>query len=81
MHAVVPKNQFAILREILAERRRQDQKFGKQHHAAERWFVILGEEVGEVAREVYEQNLHALREELIQCAAVCLAWLEDIDRE
>lgn len=54
-------------------------------------FVVLGEEIGEVAREVLTQpdrriafdtegSLAGLRKELIQVAAVAVAWVEGLDR-
>lgn len=49
--------------------------------------AVLGEEVGEVAREVTEsliqgiRRTHNLRKELVQVAAVCVAWIEAIDVE
>lgn len=43
-------------------------------------FLILGEEVGEVARAVMESPSR-LRDELIQTAAVCFAWIERIDAD
>lgn len=48
--------------------------------------VVLAEEFGEVSREVCEglsgkpTDVKALREELIQVAAVCVAWVEAIDK-
>jgi hypothetical protein len=39
--------------------------------------TVLGEEVGEVARAILERT--DLRDELIQVAAVCVAWIERID--
>lgn len=37
---------------------------------------ILIEEVGEVGAALQHQDQDNLKEELIQCAAVCLRWLE-----
>ena len=40
-----------ILDDVIAERERQDAKFGwPRPHGLERWFVILGEEIGEADR-------------------------------
>lgn len=92
--------QFA--EEIDAERQRQLEKWGEQHHpdgtggirhidqadrvrakvdqaAAEGrqlWANILAEEVAEAFAE---SDPTALRAELIQVAAVCAAWIADID--
>ena len=41
-----------ILLEVGLERKRQDQKWGPQHHDPFTWLMILMEEVGEVAEEV-----------------------------
>jgi NTP pyrophosphatase (non-canonical NTP hydrolase) len=37
---------------------------------------VLAEECGEVARAVLDKDDDALRTELAQVAAICLAWLE-----
>ena len=66
-----------VLEEVLAEREQQDIKWGDQtFNTDEHWTVILTEELGEVAREVYEKNLPDMYDEIIQCAAVCFAWAE-----
>ena len=61
---------------ITDERARQDKKWGQQFHSHEKWLVILAEEVGEVARAIFEQQEEPLVTELVQVAAVCVAWLE-----
>lgn len=43
------------------------------------WAAILGEEVAEVFDELNVDDKN-LREELIQTAAVCVAWIQAIDR-
>lgn len=63
------------------ERRRQDEKWGWPNaglagHDNDVKYRILGEEVGEVAHALNEQDIANLHEELIQVAAVCIAWLE-----
>jgi NTP pyrophosphatase (non-canonical NTP hydrolase) len=66
-----------VLQAILAERERQDSKWGDQtQNTDEHWTVILTEELGEVAREVYEKRSAGMFEEIVQCAAVCMAWGE-----
>lgn len=72
---------------IVEERRRQAEKWGGLH----RWgagdcssravpdpvkAVVLAEECGEVARAVLDSDPESLRNELIQVAAVAVAWLE-----
>ncbi len=45
-----------------------------------RWLPVLVEEVGEVARALNDnESLGNLRKELIQCAAMCVAWVEALD--
>jgi NTP pyrophosphatase (non-canonical NTP hydrolase) len=71
--------QDQILHAIVKERHNQDEKWGIQQHSHGVWYIILGEEVGEVARSILENDSQErVREELIQCAAVCVAWLEDM---
>lgn len=91
---------YEIVDGILGERLRQEQlrEEGRFTHTCaspemshEDCYLVLGEEVGEVARAILEGNRsHAesldkhgkdLRKELIQVAAVCMAWVERIDRE
>lgn len=38
--------------------------------------TVLAEECGEVSRAVLDRNPAQLRAELVQLAAVCVAWLE-----
>ena len=66
-----------VLEAVLAERERQDSMWGDQtNNSDEHWMVILTEEVGEVAREVYEKRSAGMFEEVVQCAAVAFAWAE-----
>lgn len=90
-----------IAGEVLAERRRQFERFGDLHYpdgtgrpedvamakvakaeckanspAEDNWRDILREEVYEAFAE---NDRAALRTELVQVAAVAMAWLEDID--
>jgi len=79
-----------VLDGILAECTRQKQLWGSQrHHSLEKWYTILGEEIGELAKEIlelpekddkmYEENLSKLKVEAIQCAAVICSMLEVIE--
>jgi len=70
-----------VFEEIRQERLRQFEKWGKQTHSDPLWFLILAEEVGEVAQAI----LHSIfggaaagttRTELIHVAAVAVQWLE-----
>lgn len=76
-----------ILKDIIAERQRQDDKFGadrNQHNYI--WNAILLEEVGEASKECLEidfdkKSERELRAELVQVAAVAVAWIENLDRK
>ena|ERR1035437_2602058 len=69
-----------ILEEVLAERMKQDEKWGEQNHPPFKWVTILGEEFGEVSKAALENDPHNYREELIQVAAVAIAAIENFDR-
>lgn len=73
----------ALLAEVVAERERQDAKWGgipgvhrRDDHT---YAAVLGEEFGEVCKAWLERDGAALRTELIQTAAVALAWVAEID--
>jgi NTP pyrophosphatase (non-canonical NTP hydrolase) len=64
---------------IAEERKRQDIKWGAnrdQHDMI--WLTILIEEVGETAEAILK-HLPTVKDELIQVAAVAVAWLENIE--
>lgn len=74
---------------VQEERRRQTAARGEQDHNPFKWFSILGEEFGEVAhaledghegRQAHEEHRSQLEYELIQVAAVAVAWVEAIRR-
>lgn len=69
-----------VLDDILVERRAQDEKWGEQNHDPAWWMVILMEEVGEVARAIFEGDEVGYVAELVQVAAVAVAALESYDR-
>ncbi|MGN6484740.1 MAG: MazG-like family protein [Thermomicrobiales bacterium] len=72
-----------VLEDVAFERMRQDERWGEQNHEDFVWGAILGEEVGEVSRAMLEDRFGAggnLRDELVQVAAVAIAWIECIDR-
>lgn len=73
-----------VVVDVLAERQRQETKWGEQNHDDFFWSAILYEELGEAARILLEEGCDgftgALRPELVQVAAVAVAWLECIDR-
>jgi NTP pyrophosphatase (non-canonical NTP hydrolase) len=80
----------AALQDIINERKSQIEKWGDQNHGDLKWLSILVEEIGEVAKVVtedcpagvrvmsHEKCQENLEEELIQIAAVCVAWIECI---
>jgi NTP pyrophosphatase (non-canonical NTP hydrolase) len=76
---------FALIEQ---ERRRQAEQWNQHDH---QWgfgdcssgqvdqtvkAAVLAEECGEVARAVLEVDMRGLRDELVQVAAVAVAWLE-----
>ena len=80
-----------VLDEVYHERDHQNAKWGEQNHNDFIWTAILGEEVGETAQQALwahfdndepkgPGNANSVREELIQVAAVAVAWIECIDR-
>lgn len=76
-------SQVEVLNEVASERARQDARWGEQNHEDLVWGAILGEEVGEVSQAMLEDRFGRggnLREELLQVAAVAVAWVECIDR-
>lgn len=80
VHASLGGRVYAAITE---ERRRQDTKW---HRSPGEWpdgpgvrYCVLAEEVGEVAKALLEDKPHELKTELVQVAAVCVAWLEAIE--
>jgi NTP pyrophosphatase (non-canonical NTP hydrolase) len=73
-----------VIMMISRERDRQDAKWGIQHHTHLEWLAILMEEVGEAAQAIVQEWIDnegpryaLILKEIVQCAAVCVAWLED----
>lgn len=81
--------QAEAVRAVLAERARQDAKWGVQNHSPEVWLTILGEEYGEACQAALsdrfggnaEKLCGQLRAELVQVAAVAIAMIEWMDRK
>lgn len=75
--------QRVIVDDILTERERQDSKWGDVPGIDRRndstYAAVLGEEFGEVCQAWLERDRRNLREELVQVAAVAVAWLEELD--
>jgi len=67
-----------VLDLVEVERRSQDEKWGEQNHGDGYWLAILVEEVGEAAKALCERT--PVESEVLQVAAVAVAWLECISR-
>jgi hypothetical protein len=67
---------------VLAERTRQDAKWGQRTHAWGIWLTILMEEIGEASEAMLDtpKDRDRVRAELVQVAAVAIAWIEAMDR-
>lgn len=76
-------NQQGILFDIIDERKRQDEKWGDQSVKNNYiWLAILMEEIGEISEAILKEvNWLDGRKELIQIAAVAVAWIEKLDKE
>lgn len=73
------------VRDVAFERQRQHDQWGEQNHDNFRWLAILGEEVGESCEAALHDEFGGsqqgtLRKELVQVAAVALAFIECLDR-
>jgi NTP pyrophosphatase (non-canonical NTP hydrolase) len=82
--ARVDSDREVIYLHIDAERDRQDAKWGGIPGVERRddhtYAAVLTEEVGECCKAWLERDTKALREELVQTAAVAVAWIEELDR-
>ena len=81
---VIPSHVLNLVEE---ERKAQDRKWGRKFKGRtdQHWLTILIEELGEVSAEVLQSPKQAsnrvgsddlVEAEIVQCAAVLLAWLE-----
>lgn len=66
-----------VIKEILREMQRQNEKWGEQHHDPAIWLAILTEEVGEVAESVLKEDRLGYKLELVQVAAVAIQAILD----
>jgi len=73
-------NKDKIVKFIMAERVRQDEKWGEQNHDVYKWLAILGEEVGEANKAALDNDYSELMQELIQIGAVTVAMIESLER-
>ncbi len=73
----------AVLHDVWGERDRQDAKWGGTPGIDRRddhtYPAVLGEELGEACQSWLERDVTNLRAELIQVAAVAVAWIEELD--
>lgn len=84
MHSEIQK---MIFEHIADERIRQYAKWGPQYHDDSIWGMILMEEVGEVAKSIvdslnkadHKAHLADMKKEIVQVAAVAVAWLECLE--
>lgn len=67
---------------VIAERARQDRLHPADWKtwAPSAIFCVLAEEVGEVAKAVNDRSANGVKQELVEVAAVCVRWLEAMDR-
>jgi len=73
--------QESVVKQVLAERKRQDQLFGSQwHRTRAEWLSILMEEVGEAAQASNDGDTKHFAEEMVQVAALAIAILEGHNR-
>lgn len=72
-----------ILEEVFRERDRQDAKWGGvpglDRDDDHTYAAVLGEEFGECCKAWLERDTEHLRAELVQAAAVAVAWIEQLD--
>jgi hypothetical protein len=73
-----------VLADVKRQRIKQLAKWGTQDHDPKMWVAILGEEFGEVCKEVAETHVKpfdraAYRKECLHTAAVALAMVQCMD--
>jgi NTP pyrophosphatase (non-canonical NTP hydrolase) len=80
----------SIFEDVDGECAEQEEKWGVNAKRAEQpaslWYIVLAEEVGEAARVICDawnalnpEQLEALRDELVQIAAVAVSWIQALD--
>ncbi len=70
-----------VFEAVIEERIRQDSLHPDDPPSDPDFAVVLMEEVGEVAKATFECDYDELETELVQTMAVCLRWLQNLDRE
>jgi len=56
---------WPVFEAVIAERERQESKWGPQHHSPMEWLTILGEEFGEACRAVLESYVWPERQQRV----------------
>ncbi len=83
------KIQEKVIQDLLAERQRQDSKWGEQNYPSQFWTGILGEEYGELCEAINETvfdngsdkgGYENMKKEAIHVAAVAVGFLECLER-
>lgn len=74
--------QSSVVALVLAERRKQDEEFNTAGLASGTWLAILTKKTGDTASSLLttQPRERELTRELVEVAAVCVAWLEDLER-
>ena len=86
MSLLHPKATASVLEDVREERGAQDNRWGQQDHTPARWLIRIVAAFSAAARAGLELDVRPgistddLRRELIQVAAVAVAWVEAIDR-
>ncbi len=71
-----------VLADVVIERGRQDYRWEDQDLVIFSWVAELTEQVDEAVESTYpDGDVASLREELVQVAAVAVAWIECLDRQ
>lgn len=73
------QRRMGVIQLVLDERERQTNKYGAipRGLSDDRYNTILGEETGEVARAIIDDEPEHMLVELVQVAAVAVAWVEE----
>ncbi len=83
LHDPPLKTRYWILKDVQDERVRQDAKWGGvpgiERRDEHTYPAVLTEEVGEACKAWLERDMDNLRTELVQIAAVAVAWIEELD--
>ncbi len=85
-------DQNIAFRQIIEERNEQDRKWGVQDHSDQDWLCILMEEIGELSECICKSKIGPIKLEeqkeydkkidieMVQVAAVVVAWMENRSR-